>query len=420
MFKAVVFSSFIIALSSLPGCDSCDQYSPTGPSSVEEKSSDLSNVKDALGDVLGLSPPEIPKIINGVELSSIRGWLANPYPWSYLPEESTVHPVARLWTPGQRPSPSQMAEQCRQIKEFGGGAAVLEYNPNPITYDHNYWLSTDFASGCGPFWLLYEHMNGSRYTCPNDCPKDMSNPQNRKVFKEDIDFMFKNVILPYQSRYVTVNGRAVIYMWLSAQMNGDFASLLEEVKKEYPVFFIGSAEIWNQPSGAENIARVKALDGFMEYGLVGSSNYSRAVQDYNRASFFWRRYLRKLQLETGKKYVFIPTFQAAYDDTKLKGRMNPPRYPRSHDEVKIHAEMIKNSMGGVYESSVGPFVIYNELPEGSAVIESQLPPEPEKQLKECVPGQSQLVPENPRIVTCGYAGYGTARLQILKKYFGGW
>ena len=396
-------TGLFIALMSLVniGCDGLSGYFPTSPSLVNssESKSELSSAKEALVDVLNLGPG-IPERVNGVELSSIRGWLANIYPWGYLPEESTVHPVARLWTPGQRPpSPFQMAEQCRQIKEFGGGASVLEYNPNPNDDDHDYWKTTDFASACGPFFLLYEHINGTRYTCPNNCPKDMNNPQNRKVFKEDIDFMFKNVIMPYQSRYITVNGRAVIYMWLSAQMNGDFASLLEEVKKEYPVFFIGSAEIWNQPNSVENIARVKSLDGFMEYGVGGRGNYLRAVQDYNRVSFFWRRYLRKLELETGKKYLFIPTFQAAYDDTKLIGRTSLPMYARSRDEVKIHAEMIKNSMGGVYESSVGPFVVYSELPEGAAVIESQ-----------CLPAT---------IDTPGrFVGCGIARLQILKEYFG--
>ncbi|HEY4474880.1 MAG TPA: hypothetical protein VJC06_03090 [Candidatus Paceibacterota bacterium] len=404
MLRSVVAILFIVVMSLVgAGCESFSGYSPTSPSSVNSVGSqnELSSAKEAWVDVLKLSP-EIPKIINGVELNTIRGWLANLYPWGYLPEESTVHPVARLWTPGQRPSPFQVMEQCRQIKESGGGASILEYNPNPITYDHNYWLSNDFASVCGPFFLLYEHINGTRYTCPNDCPKDMSNPQNRKVFKEDIDFMFKNVVMPYQSRYITVNGRAVIYMWLSAQMNGDFASLLEEVKKEYPVFFIGSAEMWNQPDSAEKIARVKALDGFMEYGLSGGrSNYLKAVQDYNRTSFFWRRYLRKLELETGKRYVFIPTFQAAYDDTKLVGRTSPPMYARSRDEVKVHAEMIKNSMrSGVYDFSVGPFVVYSELPEGGAVIESQCLPESID-----IPGR--------------FVGCGTARLQILKEYFGG-
>lgn len=404
MFKSVVTGIFVVAMSLIIiGCDSFSKSSPISPSLVNsgENSNEMSNIKEALGDILAAS--EIPKTVNGVELSSIRGWIANIYSWAYVPQISTVHPVPRLWDPpvnGRPQSPTlfQMAEQCRQIKEFGGGAVVLEYSPNPVLGWHNYWLSTGFANGCGPFFLLYEHISGTRFIPADGGSKDMNNPYNRKVFKDDIDFMFKNVIIPYQSRYVTVNGRAIIYMWSSVQMTGDFASLIEEVKKDYPVFFLGSGE--GQPSNTEDAARIKALDGFMEYSLGGRNNYLRAVQDYNMASLSLRSYLRKLEVETGKRYVFIPTFQVAYDDTLfIPKRNNPPMYARSRDEVKYHAEMIKSGMGSVYDFSAGPFVVYSELPEGAAVIESQ-----------CLPTTIDMPGR--------FVGCGTARLQILKEYFG--
>lgn len=399
MPKSIIVNSFIVMLSlAIMGCDNYSAPPLLSPSPVNSigNSSELSDAKEAFRDIL--ANPELPKNINGVELLSIRGWFANMYPWSYLPETSTVHPVARLWTPGQTPSPSQVMEQCRQVKEFGSGAVVLEYSPNPQLPWHNYWLSNGFANGCGPFFLLYEHINGTRFIPVDGGPKDMNNSYNRKAFKDDIDFMFKNVIIPYQSRYVAVNGRAVIYMWSSVQMTGDFGSLLEEVKKDYPIFFIGSGEVFSQPRGIENIARVKALDGFMEYTLGGRNDYLRAVQDYNRTSFFWQRYLRKLEVETGKRPVFISTFQAAYDDTKTVGRNNPLMYARSRDEVKYHAEMIRSGMGSVYNSA-GPFVVYSELPEGAAVIESQ-----------CL--------STTRDTSDRFIGCGMARLQILKEYFG--
>ncbi len=397
MPKPTVAGVFIVvAALIIAGCDSFGA-SPTSPSPGNLPGSfvEISNTKDALRTVSANS--DIPKTINGVELLTIRGWFANVYPWSYIPEVSAVHPVARLWTPRQKPSPFQMAEQCRQIKDFGGGAAVLEYSPNPGLDWHNYWLSTGFANGCGPFFLLYENINGTRFIPVDNGPKDMNNPSNRKVFKEDIDFMFKNVIVPNQSRYITVSGRAVVYMWLTSQMIGDFASLLEEVKKDYPVFFLGGGEV--QPSSAEGVARLKALDGLMNYSLGGPSNYLQAVQDYNRSSFYLRRYLRKLEVETGKRYVFISTFQAAYDDTNvIPKRNNPAMYARSRDEVKYHAEMIRSGMGSVYDP-LGPFVVYSELAEGAAVIESQ-----------CLPAT---------LDTPGrFVGCGTARLEILKEYFG--
>ncbi len=115
-----------------------------------------------------------------------------------------------------------------------------------------------------------------------------------------------------------------------------------------------------------------------------------------------------MEVETGKRYLFIPTFQAAYDDTNvIPKRGNPPMYARSRDEVKYHAEMIRSGMGSVYDFSAGPFTIYSELPEGAAVIESQC----------LLASASQLATTD----TPGrFYGCGTGRLQILKEYFGGW
>lgn len=372
----------LIIILIMPACDGCNE-NPASPSAVvtaEEVSNSIS----------------VDRRITGVELRSIHGWFANIYPWGYDPEHSTVHPVPSLWTPGNKPSPFQMSEQCRQIRDFGAGAVVLEYTTNQSLDWHNYWLSVGFASGCGPFFLLYEHINGTNFNSPIDTPKNMDDPFNRKVFKDDIEFMFKNVILPNQSRYITVDGRAVIFMWASSQMTGDFASLLEEVKNKYPVFFIGSDYLTSSPRG-NDLNRIKALDGFMQYGLGLGNSYLNIVNEYWNASQGLRRLLRNLESETGKKYLFIPTFMAAYDDTKVPGRTTMSLYPKNKEEMEYHAELIRSGMGSVYDN-LGPFVIYNELPEGSAVIESQCLPSTQDR-----PGR--------------YVGCGKARLEILKRFF---
>mgnify|MGYP001580599133 FL=1 len=38
-----------------------------------------------------------PGNLKGVPLSSVKGWFAGIYPWPYVPEYSTVHPVMSLW-----------------------------------------------------------------------------------------------------------------------------------------------------------------------------------------------------------------------------------------------------------------------------------------------------------------------------------
>lgn len=338
----------------------------------------------------------MPDRINGVELMTIRGWFANTYPWDYRPDWASVHPVPSLWTPYQTQTPFQIQEQDRQLEKYGSGADVLEFNVAPGNPDYNHWLTAYLTNSSRPFFVLYEHVNGtSNYTNSNG-PKNMDLALNRKAFIEDVEFFLKNVILPYQSRYVTRNGKAVIYLWSSVQMEGDFASLLEETKSKYPIIFLGSGEIWNRRPKGEDLARVRALDGFMEYG-VGDSSYLKMVQNYKGASFHWRQTLRGLESETGKKYIFIPTFQAAYDDTKTGRATTTSMYPRSKEDMEFHAELIRGDFHSVYDG-IGPFVVYSELPEGAAVIESQCLPETMNR-----PGR--------------YTGCGTGRLEVLKQYF---
>lgn len=386
--------------------------------------------------------------IPGVELRDINGWLANRYPWEYFPEFSTVHPVDSLWDPPrwdpvqnkyvpQYQSQPQVAEETRLLEKYGSGADVLEFNVCPDHSDYNHWLRTYLGNNSArPFFILYEHIHGNCNYVEYNGAKDMNLFKNRQAFAYDIEFIVKNIVLPNKERYVTVDGRAVIFLWSATSMTGNFASLLQVVRTRYPVFFIGSVGIMSLDMSPQTLRNLRAFDGFMEYGLVNfdkdesgaikPDNYVTMIRSYDEASSEWRKIMLGFgpQPQTRAKYLFIPTFQAAYDDTKLPDRNNPPMYPRTRAEMEHHAEVInRRVISGVddgYEDfydDIGPFIVANEFPEGTAVDESQLPPEPERRLKECKPDQPQAMPGNPKLAACGYAGYGTGRLEVIKKHF---
>jgi len=340
---------------------------------------------------------DVPPQIAGVELQSIGGWFANIYPWRYIPSLATVYPVARLWTPKGFQSPAAVREQNQLLDRYGSGADVLEYNVNPVYPDHNQWLTTYFRNGRRPFFLLYEHINGTRYL-PETGPKNMDLAYNRQVFRSDIDFMVRNVIVPYADRYVTHNGRAVIYMWAPSQVKGDLASLLDEARAKYPVMFIGSPNLMGIPTDAQVLRNLAAFDGYMEYALV-AADYSTMVDTYRANSARWRLTIDRFSKENGKHYLFIPTFQSAFDDSRMDPpRGNPQMYPTSRADLYRHAAAIKSFMGTAYDP-LGPFVVFSELYEGAAVIESECLPQTEDR-----PGR--------------YVGCGTARLGILNSFFG--
>src|SRR5919201_3588768 len=269
----------------------------------------------------------VPTRIDGVEMEEIRGWFANIYPWKYVPSVSTVYPVSSVWArPNDYQSPADIAHQNDLLTEYGSGADVLEYSPNPDAPDHNQWLRTYFTNGGRPFFIAYEHVYGTRLI-PTNGAKDMNVRYNRQAFKNDIDAIVRNVVIPYHERYVTYHGHAVIFLWAASAMYGDFASLLDEVRATYPVAFIGSVGLMHFPTDPVALANFRALDGFMEYGLY-APGYDIMTATYAQNSGRWRRTIRGFEAATGRKYLFIPTFQAAFDNSKFTGgEGNPPMYP---------------------------------------------------------------------------------------------
>jgi len=341
--------------------------------------------------------PPLPSRIDGVDIEQIRGWFANIYPWPYVPQLSTVYPVRSLWTrPNDLQSATDITAQNELLDQYGSGADVLEYSASPGAPDHNHWLRTYFTNGSRPFFVAYEHVFGTTMV-PRDGPKDMNVSYNRYAFKADIDRIVREAIVPYQHRYVTYRGRAVIFLWAVSAMYGDFGSLLDEVRAQYPVAFIGSVGLMRLQTDPSVLRNFSALDGFMEYGLYASS-YEDMTDTYAQNSAQWRGMIRRFEATTGRPYLFIPTFQAAFDNTKYtNGTGLRPMYPITRAEVMHHAERIKEEFGTVFDP-LGPFVVFSEFFEGAAVIQSQ-----------CV---SDTRDKHDRWIGCD-----TGRLDVLREVF---
>ena len=342
--------------------------------------------------------PPLPTRVDGIDIETIHGWFANIYPWKYVPNLSTVYPVKSLWAPNDFQSPGDIVRQNELLGDYGSGADVLEYSANPLAPDHNHWLQTYFTNGNRPFFVAYEHVFGTRLI-PADGPKNMDLAYNRAAFKADIDSIVRDVVMPYRNRYVTYQGRAVIFLWAVGAMYGDFASLLDEIRADYPVAFIGSVNLMNPATDDASLRTFQALDGFMEYGLYAAT-YNAMTDTYAQNSGRWRRTIRAFESSTARRYLFIPTFQAAFDNSKYTGGEGvAPMYPQTRAEVVHHAQRISDEFGTVYDP-LGPFVVFSELFEGAAVIQSQ-----------CI---SDTLDKHNRWVGCG-----TGRLDIVREYFGG-
>src|SRR5690349_2493915 len=209
----------------------------------------------AVVTVRGETGAFLPGSLHGQEISNLYGWWAAIYSnWPFVPQQSTVWPVPSLYTPSSweamlPQTAVELRQSAAQLNEHGSALDILEFNPNPDYPDFVRWKQGYLAQldALGRVFMLgYEHVNGTRFrqlgvSAKNSTPTvDMSDPYNRAVFTQDVDFMFREVIVPYIDYCATANGRAVLYLWNTENMLGDFASLLNEIKARYPVMLIGS------------------------------------------------------------------------------------------------------------------------------------------------------------------------------------
>ncbi len=359
----------------------------------------------------------VPSRVDGVEFTGLRGPLTNLYLWPYEPQIATVHPLPEFHQPGDIQSPGELRNLVRLLEESGSAADVIQYNPNPASPDHNRLLASGYLADASftnrAFFLQFEHANATRFDPPNDDgvhTKNMSDPANRRVWFDAIDWMFWQVIWPNRARYVTLNGRALIYLWSVPQMSGDFASLLEETRTRYPVAFLGSVNVLDLPEDANNLRTFRALDGFMEYMVytktvtpteraLGAVSYSRVMDLYFAKMSHLMDLARGWASERGRGYVFVGTMTHAFDDRRYPGRQNLAMHPRSLSEKERVALRLEDLMRQGVLALAGPFTIVNELFEGAAIVPSQ-----------CT---SETVTTTSRYVGCGYD-----RINFNRVFFG--
>ena len=383
----------------------------------------------ALTSVNAYGTPSIPQRIDGIEFMSLKGWLAFVYHnWTFVKEWATIWPPEERWTPVHPnpdntlpyllpQSPFQVQLSSAQLKEYGSGTDIIQFSANPdlgdlVNWTQNYLNQLDTLRR--PFFIALEHMNGttlrpgtglrgSKVGC-----FDMSSPYNRNIFTQNVDYTFRNVIVPYAKYYVTLNKRALIYLWATQGMCGDFGGLLEEIKLKYPVSFIGSEVRGPDRRDSAMMSRFAAMDGFMAYSLFdpeNKGNYLNVTENYLQDANNLAKYLktREVNKDGAKRPIFIPTYEMAADDRRYPGRQGPdgtpknaPMYVGGPKEWNDFAEKITELTGTVFTGGIGPVVNYNEPFEGRAVIESQ--PQPSE------PGK--------------YPGFGRERLEKVQQHFG--
>jgi hypothetical protein len=220
--------------------------------------------------------------------------------------------------------------------------------------------------------VLYEVVG--RLKMVNDAV-DFADPENAERFIRDVRYLSERFWSRYPERFYRIDGRPVLFLWLSHAFRGPFDEVVARARREAPFYLIGSD--FNLPSsfrpGLETV--VRGLDAVSAYGIYSPPAAVRHggwitegyIEEYAAAVKEWSRWLSEHAPGTS---LILP-LQFAFDDHLVV----PPRNHPSIDSTPVMASKLALTAHGLIAQSqlecgnIQPsilFVSYNEHFEGTA------------------------------------------------------
>jgi hypothetical protein len=204
---------------------------------------------------------------------------------------------------------------------------------------------------------------------------DFTDTENAERFVADVRYLSERYWARQPERFYRIDGRPVLFIWLSHAFRGPFDEVVARVRREVPVYIIGSD--FNMPAdfrpGLESVAR--GLDAVSAYGIYTPALATRHqaqiteadVEEYAGSAREWSRWLAEHAAGT----ALILPLQFAFDDHLV---MPPRDHPPLSSTPAIVARLAETAQGLIAGSQAGcgnilPFVLfvsYNEHFEGTA------------------------------------------------------
>jgi len=214
--------------------------------------------------------------------------------------------------------------------------------------------------------------------------------------------------------YYKIDGRPVVYIYLTRTFVGAYQAAIDSVRQDmaalgYDIFLIGDEVFWGTP----NAERISTLDAITAYNMHGPSEYDGYPADtkfIDKVAVEYRSY----QFMAGfSKTAFIPKIMPGFNDRGVRlatnhyvipNQVHPDSSATSTFEhfAKMAQEFIDPSLNALCITS------FNEWHEDTQIEPTVVAP------------ATRLDISDDQRYTKGYAyvGYGTAYLEIIKKYFG--
>lgn len=204
---------------------------------------------------------------------------------------------------------------------------------------------------------------------------DFNDPRNASRFMEDMDHLYAKYLSnpKYKDRFVTRNGKPVVYIWISHAFRGRFDLASSQVSGRKEIFLVGSN--FNVFGSVPNDTHViGGLDAVSAYGVYsadlaviygGHLGYGY-VQQYQEGVARWSLWLSR---NLPHVPLFLP-LQFTYNDFPHRG--NPKMELTTKEEAEHFALTVRQIVVNSHENcrNVWPYVFvvsYNEHYEGSSI-----------------------------------------------------
>lgn len=262
-----------------------------------------------------------------------------------------------------------LSEQNREMLEHGIVPLMSWWGPANPAGDP---FLDRYLTLPGPQLALLYEVTG-RLLQDDDGLYDMDDPIVRDRFIDDVRHLHERYWSKpeFADRWFRIDGKPVLFIWLSHAFKGSFEAIGATLRSEFPVFVVGSnfnLDLYFAP-GLQDI--VRGMDAVSSYGSYNPSLVHETggrmsltyVTRYIQAYRAWMDWLRR----EAPGVRLIPPVQFAFEDQR-----GNPRLTSSYAEASTFAEMVRLLMEYSWrcEEPLLPMinvVSYNEHFEGSAI-----------------------------------------------------
>ena len=259
-----------------------------------------------------------------------------------------------------------IAEHNAEMKANGIIPLISWWGPNTRPGDKflRTYLSVDSDVQIG---ILYEVT--VRLIKNNTGRFSFDDPRNVRRFIEDITHLHETFFTRFPQRFYKMDGRPVVFIWLSHAFKGRFDLAVQKLREKIPVYIIGSDINIYSHFRPDLISTVRGVDAISAYGIYAPNSTRQSGGHLNRD--YVDKYAKSLRdwstwAENNVPNVkLIVPIEFMFRDNRSNPELRSTPMEASYLLSKIQEFFVKSKCGNVL-----PYVLvvsYNEHYEGTSI-----------------------------------------------------